>query len=494
VVGTPVPYGLAPGGLPPSAAGRILVAQLPAESATGAVPANAHDLPEGSRIVLFDPAVGADGVIDLTEGFSAAGRPDLSRDGKRVLFVARRSSTEPLAVWERSLDQGATRRVVGQPSDCTRAIYAATLYTLDAAAPSEQIVFSVAAAADAPSSAGPSVLHASRLDGSRVRRITYNFHGATDPLLLTDGRLLYASGRPPEAGGGTAWFTVHTDGTDVFVFADAHASPAIRGMACETDGGEVVYVESTAPDRRGGGRLVAVDRTRSLHSRRVIAEAGAGSYHSPSALAGGGLLVSHRGADEATYGVHVFDPGSGTRIRRVFDSPAWDDVHAIAVRPRPVRAGRSSVVDESVDFGFLYCLDTHRTDRSPPGPPGEGGVERLRVIRAPRERAGDRGDDTVIDEVPVHADGSFYLQIPARTPIRLETLGADGAVRQAMQHSIWVMPGERRGCIGCHADRELSPPNRHVLALREAPTRIGIAGDPPEGPEPSRPAPPDGAR
>jgi hypothetical protein len=37
------------------------------------------------------------------------------------------------------------------------------------------------------------------------------------------------------------------------------------------------------------------------------------------------------------------------------------------------------------------------------------------------------------------------------------------------------MPTERRGCIGCHEDRELAPPNRHVIALRKMPQRIGFS-------------------
>jgi hypothetical protein len=57
-----------------------------------------------------------------------------------------------------------------------------------------------------------------------------------------------------------------------------------------------------------------------------------------------------------------------------------------------------------------------------------------------------------------------------------------------MQNWLWVMPSERRGCIGCHADRELTPPNRHVLALREHPRKIGIDDDEQAQPAPRRPA------
>lgn len=93
----------------------------------------------------------------------------------------------------------------------------------------------------------------------------------------------------------------------------------------------------------------------------------------------------------------------------------------------------------------------------------------------------------MLGEVPVHSDGSVYLKVPARTPLRLESVDADGNVLRAMQNWIWVMPSERRGCIGCHADRELTPPNRHVLALRERPHGIGVEDDDGVQPAPSRP-------
>jgi hypothetical protein len=408
-----------------------------------------------------------------------------------MLFVARRAPTDPLDVWELALDGGAPRRITDRPTSCTQAIYAASLYTLDAAEPVDQIVFSSAADRDGGSASGRAALYRSRMDGSGVRRITFDPYGASDPLLLVDGRLLYASSRPPEGGGGTALFTMHTDGTDVFVFADAHDPAAGRGMPCETDDGRVVYVESAGHDPLGGGALVSVARARSLHSREVIATAALGTYHSPSALADGSLLVAYRDGSGGSYGIYVLDPRTGARIRTVFDSPDRDDVDAVEVRPRRASAGRSSVVDERVDFGWLYCLNVYLTDRMSPGEVREGAVESLRVLRGPDDREGDasagEGTGEMLGEVPVHEDGSFYLKVPARTPLRLETRAADGATVQTMRSWIWVMPNERRGCIGCHADRERTPPNRHVLALRERPREVGTGDREPAPPVPRGP-------
>jgi hypothetical protein len=462
VVCTSAPLGFSPGQAPRSETDPLVFAQIPAGAA--------GDLPQGSRIVLLDPSSPDGEVIDLTPGFSAAGRPDLSFDGRRILFVARRAPADRLAVWELALGGGKPRLVTDRPANCTRAIYLSTLHTLNAAEPVEQIAFAVA---DGRSGPGHQTLYTCRMDGSRLRQITFNPHGASDPLLLSDGRLLYSSAGPPVAGNASALFTVNTDGTDVFVFADAHAPPAIRGMPCETDDGQVVYVESTDDARLGGGALVAVARARSLHTRRLVAAADDGTYHSPSALAGGRLLVSYRHAEGESYGIHVLDPRLGQRVGEVFDSPEWDEVEAVVVRRRRTPAGRSSVVDEQVDFGFLYCLDSYRTNLAPARDVDAGTIETLRVLGAAGE------DETILGEAPVHPDGSVYLQLPAKTPLRLETLDGDGRVLQAMKSWIWVMPGERRGCIGCHADRELSPPNRHVLALRKGPLEIGLPQDGP---------------
>jgi len=478
---TAVPIGFLRGEPVRPETGPIIFTQIPAQPATGSAQepgVDADDLPAGSRIVLFDPSRPDASLTDLTAGFSAAGRPDLSFDGRRVLFVARRAPEDPLSVWELALDGGAPRRIAECLANCARATYASTIYTLDAEEAVDQIAFCAASDADDHSAGRHAALYTSRMDGSRVRQITFNPYGACNPLLLSDGRLLYASALPPDAGGGTALFTVNTDGTDVFVFADAHGPPAIRGMPCETDDGWVVYVESTANGPLGGGALVGVARTRSLHTRRVVAEAAAGSYHSPSALPDGRLLVSYRDAKGGTYGVYVLDRQRGTGIGKVYDAPDWEDVDAVAVRPRTVPAGRSSVVDERVEYGFLYCLDAYRTDLTPAGEIDDGEIATLRVFRGPDYRTGDAlagtTEETVLGEVPVHSDGSFYLQVPARTPLRLETVRSDGKLLQGMRNWLWVMPSERRGCIGCHADRELTPPNRHVLALREQPRKLGI--------------------
>jgi hypothetical protein len=451
-------------GTPALPAGRLVFTQIPA--------GGSFDLPAGSRIVSFDPFQPQAGVTNLTPGFSAAGRPEVSFDGRRILFVGTRSPDEPFAVWEMGADGGGHRRVTTPAGRCLEAVYLSSIYTIDDHEPAYQIAF----CAEEPG--GVPALYTCRLDGARVRRITFDPYGTTDPYLLSDGRLLFSGGP------GSALLTVNTDGTDLFVFAAAHEDPAVRSTPCETEDGWIVYVESTGdgPDR--GGALVGVSRTASLHSRRVIAGDPTGRYCAPAA-AGANLLVSYRDHEDATYGLRVLDPHHGVRIAGVYDAPEWHELDAAMLLARPEPAGRSSVVDERVSRGVLYCLDAYLSGTKRLGGEDDERIERLEVYRAVGGRAphGPSVDQELLGAVPVEPDGSFLLSVPVRTPLRLETLGPDGQTLQAMRSWFWVMPGERRGCIGCHEDRELTPPNRHPLALRRPPKPVGAPGSY-EGQEP----------
>ncbi len=456
--------------------------------------------PDGSRIVSFDATTPANGIALLTASFHTAGRPDLSFDGRRIIFVGKRAAADPLDVWEMNVDGSGLRRITQRVGNCTAAIYLPTIYTIDAEEPFHQIAF----CSDAGSGFGP-VLYTCRMDGTRIRRITFNPYGASDPFLLSDGRLLFSSWRAPAEpvqpaarapGSGrlrdTALFTINTDGTDIFVFAGAHDTPAVRGMPCETPAGQVVYVESASnPGWDRGGALITVSRKRSLHTRRVLVsppDGGAGSYRSPSAMADGTVLVSYRGHDTRSYGLYQLITAGSTRITKIYDDAQWHDIDAVQVRPRPKPAGRSSVVVDQGKTGLLYGLNAYLSDAERSHGINDGRIHSVRVIEArdhsARESTGgivprppaanpDTIGEEALGQVPVESDGSFYMEVPARTPLRLETLDADGAVLQTMRSWIWVMPEEARGCIGCHEDRELTPPNMHVLALRKPPHSIG---------------------
>jgi formylglycine-generating enzyme required for sulfatase activity len=78
----------------------------------------------------------------------------------------------------------------------------------------------------------------------------------------------------------------------------------------------------------------------------------------------------------------------------------------------------------------------------------------------------------VLGTVPVEADGSAYFRIPARTPISVQPLDAQGHALQLMRSWMTAMPGEVLSCVGCHESQNSAPPNRATLAMGRGPSSL----------------------
>ncbi len=423
------------------------------------------DLPLVFTQVSPDPASSACRIVRLapggspkvlSQGLAAARDPHVSFDGQRILFSGKRAPSDPWQIFEMEADGSRLRQITRAAMDCRTPIYQSSLYILSSDQPWHQIAFAGAAPGSTPA------LYSVRLDGSDLRRLTYNPYGDADPVVMEDGRMLYAAFR--EAG--SSVFSVNLDGTDVARYTSDGGAP-FRRMPCVTAGRLVVFVESETAAEDGGGGLGSVSLRRPFHSYRRLASPGDGFYHSPSPLPGGEILVSRRPAGGGTYGIYRFDPATG-RAEAVFDDPRWHDIQAQVLAPRPEPDGRSSVVDAKEPTGILYCLNAYVTDlpRREWLPPGS--ARRLRVIEGVPEAASGRRARPlpvrILGEVTVEEDGSFQIRVPANIPIQLQLLDEDGLALRSCRW-IWVRNRENRGCIGCHEDPELAPENRLAEAL-----------------------------
>ena len=59
--------------------------------------------------------------------------------------------------------------------------------------------------------------------------------------------------------------------------------------------------------------------------------------------------------------------------------------------------------------------------------------------------------------MPLAPDGSFNVEVPADMPIALQAVDAEGRSELNQMSWIYVRPGERRSCIGCHHRRDATP-------------------------------------
>jgi hypothetical protein len=74
--------------------------------------------------------------------------------------------------------------------------------------------------------------------------------------------------------------------------------------------------------------------------------------------------------------------------------------------------------------------------------------------------------------VPVEADGSALFRVPAKTPLSLQPLDAEGKALQLMRSWMTAMPGETLSCGGCHEPRNATPAVKSTLALGKKPAEI----------------------
>ena len=251
--------------------------------------------------------------------------------------------------------------------------------------------------------------------------------------------------------------------------------PLFKEMVRVARDDRVYFIESDRSIWLGGGDLSFVSRRRPLHTHHVLSSSKDGIFHSPCPLPDGKLLVSYRTElPGSSFSIYRISPETGKLLSEVYKEDGWHSVDAHALTPHPRVEGRSTWVNYNIKSGVFYCLDAYMTDR-PEGkkiPPGS--IKRLRVIEGlpihqetqSNQSSGRRfGLKRILGLLPMEEDGSFHIKVPANTPISFQLLDENNMALQTQQSWIWVMPNESRGCIGCHENEEMSPPNRLADAV-----------------------------
>jgi hypothetical protein len=88
----------------------------------------------------------------------------------------------------------------------------------------------------------------------------------------------------------------------------------------------------------------------------------------------------------------------------------------------------------------------------------------------------------VLGETPVLEDGSAQFLVPARTPVYFQAVDQRGYVVQTMRSWSTVQPGENAPCVGCHESKNSVPgPYRLSLAQRRPAAQLQPFYGPPRG-------------
>jgi hypothetical protein len=403
----------------------------------------------------------------LTPEFNGACDPSVSFDGGELLFSGRKSETGTWQVWKMDLREGGVVQITDLPGNAFAPIWVGSIFHLDDEKPTRRIAF----LATGTSGRRLPALHTANLDGSDVLRISYAPEGDLPPDVLPNGRIVYPT--LARAGGfQTSLMALNIDGTDLAAFADPHEKPGYSHAVRVGNDGDVYFVEA---DERGrdGGALASVSLRRPLRSRRVIATTEEGLFLDPAPMSDGSLLGSFLARGSTSYVLVRIAHETGRVVETVERRDGVHVLDAQEIVPRPVVPGRSTVVDTRQETGVFFCLSSRITDRPSLAHLRDGHASKLRVI-AHQEHRDLHTLERVLGEAPVETDGSFHIEVPARTPVRFQLLDAEEHVLGEQQSWTWVMPREWRGCIGCHENREMVAPNILADAVVKPAVPVGI--------------------
>ena len=438
-------------------------------------------------------------------------KPALSFDAQKVLFCFKPHDGQSFHLYEINIDGTGLVQLTDSEYDDVDPIYL----------PDGHIIFTTTRS-NSYVRCGPFiysyVLARCDADGGNVYLISHNGEPDFVPSLMQDGRVIYSRW---EYSDKPLWriqslWTTNPDGTNTAVFwgnqsvwPDHLAEPrqipgSRRVMFCGVGhhdwwSGCIGIID---PDKGfnfpHGLTKVTVDRPWPECGNGPVDPAESQSYHasgkftgyqSPCPLSEEDFLVSARG-DGNLFRLYLMDTDGNRDLIYEGLHNVW---HAVPVKPRPAPSRQPDRVAwpgtgknrrPSAD-GVFYSADVYQ---GMPGVP-RGSVKHLRVFQLDHKTYStwnksyrhsgpsvsivqEEGVKRILSEVPVEADGSVCFKVPVGRSLYFQLLDSRHRCLQTMRSFTGVMPGEQRGCVGCHELHSTTPPQKTGLAFRRPPTDL----------------------
>ena len=237
-----------------------------------------------------------------------------------------------------------------------------------------------------------------------------------------------------------------------------------------------------ADDYHSSGAYTAYKTPYPLSEEDFLVSARSGGL--PSAAFGFGHTAAER-APAGLFKLYLMDVYGNREL--IYES-CHNVLHAVPVRTRRVPPAQPDCVAwpgtgknrQTPEPGVMYNADVYQG--VPDLPPGT--VKYLRVLQMDARtysswlRDGrfsgpvvsavqDDGVKRILGTVPVQPDGSVAFKVPAGRALHFQLLDGQYRALHTMRSFNGVMPGERRGCIGCHEQHSAAPVNRTSRQARQ---------------------------
>ena len=469
---------------------------------------NTGSFSPGGAMKIFNPATGKTTTLLETAG-GVIRDPELSFDGKRIVFSMRKNIAEDYHIYEMGIDGNGLRQLTSMAGVADFD----PVYLADGS-----IVFS--------STREPKYCGCNRhimgnlfkmdADGANIHQIAKSTLHEGHASVMRDGRILYDRWEYIDRNFGDAQglWTVNPDGTNQSVYwGNNTASPGGVIDARQIPGSQRVVCTFTSCHDRPWGAIAIVDRRQGIDGRKAVVKTWPASaielvgrgdldtfkqvmprYEDPYPLSDKYFLCSRMTGNGEQMGIYLIDVFGNETLLHTEDAGCFD--------PMPVRTtlapdgipDRRNYANGKAAF---YVLDVYEGTHMRGVEPGT--VKFLRLIESPEKRYwtsspwGGQGQQSpgmnwhnfankrILSTVPVEADGSAYFEVPSDTYVYFQLLDKKGMMIQSMRSGTVAQSGEVTGCVGCHDNRHAAPPvesGKTPLALRREPSKLnGWYGD-----------------
>ncbi len=200
-----------------------------------------------------------------TQGRGDVSDPEVSYDGKKILFSMKGPGDSTWNIWEFDRDTNALRRIIQDNIVANQGDDVDPAYL-----PDGRIVFSSNRQQKTVQTVGykyvdeydretSTVLHTMNADGTNIEQISVNQSHDRNPTVLTDGRILYS--RWDHVGGRNQFSIFHAnpDGTGLFIHYGAHSQVVSYLHPREMPDGHIMSDAMPLSRTNEGGALLIID-------------------------------------------------------------------------------------------------------------------------------------------------------------------------------------------------------------------------------------------
>ncbi len=472
---------------------------------------NTNKFAPGGAIKVYDVDSGTTRtLIKLSTGVMRD--PEISFDGKRVIFSMRKNLEDGYHIYEIGLDGSNLKQLTSSEgvSDID------PLYL-----PDGDIVFT--------STRQPKYCMCNRhimgnlfrmgADGSNITQIGVSTLFEGHSSLLSDGRILYDRWEYVDRNFGDAQglWTVNPDGTKhAIYYGNNTASPGGVIDGRQIPGTDLVVCIFGSCHDLPWGSLAVIDRKKGVDGRdpvvkifpdeaiNIVANGDLDSfkwvksfrYEDPYPVNKEWFVVSRTlypypdwRKQKCGYKQGIYLVGmDGTEELLIEGERSVFDPHIVEAPAKVVSLPTMRNFED--EKGQFYVENVYEGTHMQGVKKGE--VKWLRVIESPEKRSWTWGgwqgqgeqapalnwhsfeNKQILGEVPVEEDGSASFMVPAGKFVFFQLLDKDKKMIQSMRSGVSLMPGEINGCVGCHEDRLSIPmpiPKRPI-ALTKKPVEL----------------------